>query len=518
MKIFFIWCIIFTITLCGSSALGQDFGQLLDAVNKLEVSLKKLVTAESAVRELKFAEFQVKLDALSNTNSNSNDLSQIKAELAELKLQNNKRAIKSTISESQVMELLNEVELSKAEINHLKDLMDTNPTLLVSLEGGVVSKKTSNDSQYEKLNDQIEDLNARLKILNKPAQKLTIPKTTVNGRMYSHGMVDFSDDNENYNEFALSRAYVTLKSKLSNYASVRITSDLRSIDNKYNIILKYAYLDWKPAFTKSYAKLRFGLQPTLYIDQMNKLWGRRYVEKTVSDKRKFLTSSDLGISTTLGFGSKSKYGFVNIALLNGTSYTHVQELNSNKDISLVGLVKPLKDLKAFSKSTLMLQLYSGTQNKALDDITSVDTVSALWDTTVTVVSASDWKRQIVSFGGLLAWNSTLDFGFDMNFTTVGTGAGESAVKKQGLSFFSTFYLKKLVNNNSFMNSINFFGRVDIYDPNTSNIDDGTTWGILGIESVPVKGFKVALNYRFTNYENVAKDGDNTMYVNTLFKF
>ncbi len=520
-----IWCMVISISLGGSSAFCQDFEQLLDAVNKIEVNLKKLVTSESVANELQFLKFQKKLDSLTNSISDQSELTKIKVELEELKLQNKNliQEIKnSTITESQFMELFNEVEFSKAEIKNLKYLMDKNPTLLVSLEDGVLPENPSNNSRYEQLNNKLTVLNENIEALStnqdKPAQKLSIPKTTVNGRMYSHGMVDYSKDSDNYNEFALSRAYVTLKSKLSNYASVRITSDLRSIDNKYNIILKYAYLDWKPAFTQSHAKLRFGLQPTLYIDQMNKYWGRRYVEKTVSDKQKFLTSSDLGISTIIDFGPKSKYGFVSIALLNGTSYTQVQELNSNKDISLVSLVKPLKNLKAFSKSTLMIQLYSGTQNSNLDDITVVDTSATQFDTTVTEVGASDWKRQIVSFGGLLAWNKTLDVGFDMNFTTVGNGAGEATVKKQGLSFFSTFYLNKLVHDNTFFNSVNLFGRVDLYDPNRNNIDDSKTLGIFGIESVPVKGFKVALNYRFTNYEDETKDSDKTMFVNTLFKF
>ena len=55
-------------------------------------------------------------------------------------------------------------------------------------------------------------------------------ETKVNGRLYAHWMMDLSDGADSYNEFGLSRAYVTVKSKLSDYTSVRITTDLRSAD------------------------------------------------------------------------------------------------------------------------------------------------------------------------------------------------------------------------------------------------------------------------------------------------
>ena len=92
-------------------------------------------------------------------------------------------------------------------------------------------------------------------------------ETTVHGRLYSHWMMDMSDGAESYNDFGLSRAYVTVKSKLSDYTSVRITSDIRNAGgfSGYTIILKYAYMDWKPKFANDMVNLRFGLPDARYL-------------------------------------------------------------------------------------------------------------------------------------------------------------------------------------------------------------------------------------------------------------
>ncbi len=484
------------------SVYGGDFDQLLQAVYKIESNLTKMIEQETVARKTQIQKLERKI-ATTNKDKRSGG-----------------------ITDEQLVEVTSQMAALWAEVEGIKQALGKNSQQLASIDQNSWMEPEVSETQIAQLAEQLAVIDKHIETLvdsrnNKHSEssiKPSGPKTTVKGRMYSYGMVDFSDANSNQSEFALSRAYVTLKSKLNKSTSIRITSDFKSIDDKYNIILKYAYLDWKPTFTAGRAKLRFGLQATQYIDHMNKLWGRRYLDKTVSDGRKFLTSSDLGVSTIVGFGPKSKYGFVSLALLNGTSYSDVHELNNSKDINLVSLVKPLHQSKAFSKSTLLMQFYSGTQNKSLDDLMSIDTTATPLDTTITAVNSSDWKRQIVSVGGLLAWKSIADLGFDMNYITVGEGAGQDAVKKRGISLFATLYMKKLIEQANFMSTLNFFGRVDFYDPNTVNDNDRETYSIIGIESVPMKGFKVALNYRMTNYQDSTRDSKSKIYVNTLFKF
>ena len=346
--------------------------------------------------------------------------------------------------------------------------------------------------------------------------------TKVNGRLYADWNMDMTDGADNANSFNINRAYVTVKSKLSDYTSVRITSDISSTDafDGYSIILKYGYIDWMPQFSNGVLKARFGLQPTLYIDDMNGLWGRRYLEKTIGDKNKFLTSSDLGLSAFMNLGEKGKSGYVALQILNGTSYSHVDEMNSNKDFGVFAHLMPFSSNEDLKGSHLLGQFYAGTQNVSLE--TEID--SSVSPVVVIANDASQYKRQIASVGGLLAYKNSFDFGFDANFLTTGkgydtTGAEVADVKSSGISFFGTVYLAGLSSNeNSFGKTLNLFGRFDILDPNTDVDNDGKSLMIVGVECAPTKGFKASLNFRNTSYELDGKDSESHIFLNTLFKF
>lgn len=297
--------------------------------------------------------------------------------------------------------------------------------------------------------------------------------TKVKGRLYANWNMDLTDGAESANSSNIKRAYVTVKSKLSNYTSVRITTDIKetSAFDGYSIILKYGYIDWKPGFGHGNLKARFGLQPTLFIDNMNKLWGRRYLEKTIGDKNSFLTTSDLGLSAIVNLGKKGKTGYVALQILNGTKYSNVEELNKNKDFGFFTLLKPFANNENLKRSRLLGQAYFGTQNVSL-----MPTV----DTTINGVDmeSSQFKHQIISFGGLLGYSNKLDIGFDANFMTNGTGYNDTTgaalddLKSSGISLFGTLYFEGLTESDSFARTLNLFGRFDILDENTDIDNDG----------------------------------------------
>ncbi len=462
----------------GQSAIAQDFDALLEAVDKIENNLKNLIKQEATIR--------------------SRQLAELKSAIAK----NQKSAkghVTGGVTDKQLADVIHELSVLHLQVVELEKYFDKNGTQYASLDhAGSPAAGHHKPAKTHHSSDKHS-------------------KTTVNGKLYSHVFTNISNNEGSHSEFALSRAYLTVRSKISDYASIRVTTDLKTIDDKYNIILKYAYFDWKPAFTKGIVGLRFGLQPTEYIDYMNKLWGRRYAAATIGDLHHFLTSSDLGVSTTVGFGPKAEFGFVKLAMLNGTSYTHVQEHNSRKDFSFVTLLTPFKGSHDFKNTSFLMQFYSGTQNESLDDIVTTDTSMTPWDTTVTTVTGSDWKRQLISVGGAFVWNHTVDFGFDLNFLTLGKGASKSAVKKQGLSIFGAYYLYRL-SKNVILKNLAIIGRLDLYDPDKGKDNNSETLTVFGIESKPVYSFKVALNYRITSYEDDAKDTNSMLFLNTLFKF
>jgi hypothetical protein len=341
------------------------------------------------------------------------------------------------------------------------------------------------------------------------AGSLSAAETTVHGRLYTDWEYDLTDRADGMNEFGLGRAYLTVKSKLSNNTSVRITSDLRQStieDNgkaqtRYYVIIKYGYLDWTPEFGKQSFKLRLGLQPTPYIDLQNKLWGRRYLAKTVGDMNKFLTSSDAGASIYYAIGEKGKHGTLAAGLYNGTSYSNLGELNKQKDFNLFAQVKPLSAIADLKKSTVVAQYYRGTQNRLFDDTTF----------------AGDYQNEIISVGALLAYRELVNVGADLNWHTEGQGAGASDAESSGASVHATLFLRGLAGDVTWLQALNFFGRYDNFDPDTSVDFDAEQLLIVGIECNPTKGFKASINFRSTSYDDrsVTK---KQLVVNTLFKF
>ena len=351
-------------------------------------------------------------------------------------------------------------------------------------------------------------------------------ETSVKGTIYTTWMLNKTDGTDNYNAFTIDRAYLGAESKLTDYTSVRVTFDIRPerfstsetkvIDNDgdtvkipamtaysgYPIILKYAYADWKIKPVAKYFKVRAGLQPTMYLNYMDGIWNRRYIEKNIGDLNGWLSTADLGLSFNLTLGSQGNLGEAGLSVYNGTKYSDFIDKNKNKDINLYGKLLPFYNSGDFNQVALMAQLYMGTQNKTFDS----------------TVKADDWRKQLISVGGKLAYQKTADLCFDMNFQTLGQGSGEEDLKQSGLSFWGDLYLNALVPSQSLLKTLVLFGRADIYDPNTDVNKNGNTLIIAGVECAPIKGVKASLDFRTKSYQAESTKDEKYLFLNTEFKF
>ena len=351
-------------------------------------------------------------------------------------------------------------------------------------------------------------------------------ETSVKGTIYTTWMMNKTDGFDNYNAFTIDRAYFGAESKLSDYTNLRITFDIRPekfstsetkvVDNSgdtvkipamtaysgYPIILKYAYADWKVKPMAKYFKIRFGLQPTMYLNYMDGIWNRRYIEKNVGDLNSWLSTADLGLSFNFTLGPQGSLGEAGLSILNGTKYSDFVDKNKNKDINLYGKLLPFYNNGDFNQVALFAQFYTGTQNKNFD----------------ADIKADDWKKQIISVGSKLAYQKSVDLCFDMNFHTLGQGAGKEDLKQSGLSFWGDLYLNALVPSQSLFKTLVLFGRADIYDPNTNVDKDGNTLLIAGVECAPIKGVKASLDIRNKNYQADGTKDEKYLYLNTEFKF
>ncbi|NLI16082.1 MAG: hypothetical protein GX409_07350 [candidate division Zixibacteria bacterium] len=344
-------------------------------------------------------------------------------------------------------------------------------------------------------------------------------ETTVEGRIYSSWWMNLTDttmthdsatvDLKGWNQFSLDRSYVTIKSKLSDYTSLNITTDLRDSKDEmlnsfagYMIVLKYGYIDWKLNFAPEKLSLRLGLQPTMYVDAIDAMmWGHRYVLNSVGDLNKMLTTSDLGASVNYNIGENSKYGFAGLSIWNGTSYTDLNEQNKSKDINPYVVFKPLAGNPHFEKTMIAAQFYTGTQNIPID----------------TTMKAGDYKRQIISVGANLAYKDLFNVGGEFWSNTLGQGPNVDDLKSSAISIFGNLKFRSLVGEDSPFRTLGLFGRYDIVDPNTDVDDNGNSLLIAGVECTPVKGVAASLNFRNKSYQADIKS-ESFLFLNTEFKF
>lgn len=259
MRIFFNWCMVIAICLGagGGSANGQDFGQLLDAVDKLEESLKILVVQESQQRDSQIAKLQKQLDAIKKSGTSSNGLEQSNTGL----------------TESQVMEILSDIEFLKAEVKYARDLMNKNRTQLASLDGDALF--VYDDSQYERLTQKIAEMSGRLDIASgnegNNTSKLDEESVLSSAGITLSGFVDasnYADFNSSENSFSLDQVEVDITKDFSGQTSLR--ADIEYVSDGvggFNMELEQGYLtytlgsgqEWSFMFGKFNAPIGFEL-------------------------------------------------------------------------------------------------------------------------------------------------------------------------------------------------------------------------------------------------------------------
>jgi hypothetical protein len=319
--------------------------------------------------------------------------------------------------------------------------------------------------------------------------------TNVGGEVYSFFTTDITDNGQgkDYNRFDLSRVYINVKSKLSPEVSVRITVDVDKMDGTMReTYLKYAYLDWNVSKVIPYSTVRFGLQQTGWIDYMNKVWGRRYVAKTLMDEYKILPSADYGISHLVKF--PQGYGHGAIQLLQGPGYKGEEE-NRYKDISAFVFLRPLVQVPDLAASMIGAYYYKGFSDEP--DINSENKK----DRMAAMASLAYGGMVRISGEYFLSWDRT-----DPEDT--------EDVKKDGISLFGD--VRFPMAQSSFLKQIALIGRYDIYDPNKDKDDDQETYLIAGAEWTVTDGFSLMPN--FQRYKVKDEEVEDMLVLNALFAF
>jgi len=325
------------------------------------------------------------------------------------------------------------------------------------------------------------------------------PSGKIFGKVFVNYHYDFSDGSTQRNTFELQRAYLGYKYKFNEKVSVKLTLDAarRSLASSYTTFLKNAQLDWR---VSNGVKLSIGLIGLKQFDTQEKMWGHRYLFKSFQDEFKLGSSADLGVNAEI---TLAKNLTANLFVLNGEGYTNIQDINGRMKAGGNLIYEPVDGLilKGY------FDIYGGKFN--LDDDRVVDTVSVK---TFNVFAGYSGKK----FRLGAEYTSQLD----------GKKYNQQAAEHNiyGFDAFAIYYIND-----------KFDVFVDYLDIRSNTLEgDEKPWDykrdgeviIGGIEYVPFKGVKMALNYRHYLHDKVESNlphflqipSGSAMYLNVLYQF
>jgi hypothetical protein len=325
------------------------------------------------------------------------------------------------------------------------------------------------------------------------------PSGKVFGKIFVNYHYDFEDGSTQRNTFELQRAYLGYKYALSEKISVKVTFDAarKSAASSYTTFLKHAQLDWQVV---DKVKLSIGLIGLKQFDTQEKIWGHRYLFKSFQDEFKLGSSADLGVNAEIKIAKKLK---ANLFVLNGEGYTNRQDENGRMKAGGNIIYTPVEGLTLKG----YFDIYGGDFMR--DNGTVADTVSV---------------KTFNVFAGYSAKKFRIGAEYTAQFD--GKKFNQQAADHDifGISAFAIYNINK-----------KFELFVDYLDIRSNVLEgDDRPWDyerdgeviIGGIQYAPVKGIKMALNYRNYLHDNAGLDGSHDvlipngseLYLNVLYQF
>ena len=218
------------------------------------------------------------------------------------------------------------------------------------------------------------------------------------------------------------------------------------------------------------------------FNDQEKIWGYRYLYKTLQDEYKFGSSADLGVNAEIKISDKLTS---NVFIVNGEGYKNVQDDDGNQRFGTNLIYRLSKNI----------------------------TTKFYYDTHAVVDS-----KAINNIGFFAGYNSD-KFRFGAEYNEMQNGETYKTASENhnltGLSFYGSYFL-----NEKFEVFIRYdkltSNQVDGSDNNWNYENDGNL-SMVGIEYKAVKGVKFSLNSRSFNYKDSNITDSSLVYLNAEFK-
>ena len=279
------------------------------------------------------------------------------------------------------------------------------------------------------------------------------------------------------NAFQFRRVYITYDRNLSETFAVRLRLEMNSPDfGKSDPLVpyvKHAFLAWYGLIPDS--RLYFGISSTPTWNISEDVWGYRSVEKTIMDLRKVAGSSDLGLALQGRIGNA---GVLNYHVMAANGSGTKGETDKNKRVYLS---VPIKIQQAYHLVPYF-DYEGGNDGK---------------DKNLMAFFAGIQKAGF--HGGVEVFQKTSN-------QALANGADKT---ENGVSIFGAVKA---------VEKIKFFGRFDIYDPNTDVDDDGNNFFVAGLDFAPDKNVNVMPNVKIESYQAEGKDSNVVGELTFFFRF
>ncbi len=365
---------VLTVLFMVSVAPAQDFGNLIDAVDKLETTLKAMVESESEARKHEIAELRNIVEQMPEGTAPSGDhssLTQLALEVKALRADVDRlSSIQTTVpvTESDMLTIIGDIEYLKSQIGLLSTMTGETREQLASLDEDGFYMPPVIDPEVGRLTDRLVELNASLEEILSGKSGGTEPNPSVkHGKIVFSGLAHehFLSSPDQTSSFISKRARFAVKGEINKYAQIKIQAEFakspKLLDGQVTISPHRQWSlsigQYKPPFGTDFLT---SASSTPFVNRSSAagLGTNRDVGATVSFRHKFDNKNSLKLTT---------------GLFNGAGI-NTSDVNSTKNF-VAHLEAKLLDM-----FTLSPNVYAGKTN-AVDSL----------------------KQDLVDFGGSLTW-------------------------------------------------------------------------------------------------------------------
>ncbi len=276
----------------------------------------------------------------------------------------------------------------------------------------------------------------------------------------------------NPSAFEVTRAYLGYRFDLNEHFSTKIQLDIGSPEDvsQYSLLRRFAYFkDAYLQYQKGKLTARFGIIPLQQFKLQERIWGHRYIYKSLMDEHGLGSSADLGASLNFDAFRFLKLDFT---LMNGEGYTNLQADYSYK-AGLGATITPWKGL--------ILRWYADMIEKRERLLTIVNFIGYRFD-----------EKLLAGIEYDLKYNA----GFEKDHN------------REAFSAYLTYNINE---------QWQVFGRYDKvisnvipYDDNPWNLNKDGSAMIAGVQYQPIEKVKLALNYQ--DWVPYAANVENTAFI------